>query len=150
MKRNFRSLIAKACLVLSSAAALHAADIQAAPHAADIQVIASKDVEVTEISAEDLKQIFLETETSLGGAKVKPVLQRGGEAHEAFLKQILGKSGADLDEYYKSLIFSGKGAAPRVLASDAAVVSFVAMSKGAIGYVSAAAIPMGVKKITIK
>ena len=118
--------------------------------AADVQIIASKDVNVAEISADDLKRIFLETKTSLGDAKVRPVLQQGGAAHETFVKEYLGKSGADLEAYYKSLVFSGKGVDPKVLAGDAAVVSFVAMSKGAVAYVSCAAIVIGVNKITVK
>ena len=119
-------------------------------HAADVQIIASKDVTVTEISADDLKRIFLETKTSVGDAKVKPVLQQGGPAHEAFVKEYVGKSEADLEAYYKGLVFSGKGVEPKTLSGDAAVMSFVAMSKGAIAYVSGSAIVMGVNKITVK
>jgi len=119
-------------------------------NAAGVQIIASKDVNVTEISADDLKQIFLETETSVGGAKVKPVLQKGGPAHAAFLKEYVGKSDDDLEAYYKTLVFSGKGSEPKALAGDAAVISFVAMSKGVIAYVSDSAIVMGVNKIAVK
>jgi len=140
MKPIFRQMFILGLVLITAAAA----------YANDIQVIVSKDVNVDEISAEDLKRVFLETKTSLGDAKVKPVLQQGGPVHEAFIKQYVGKSDSDLQEYYKGLVFSGKGVAPKVVASDAAVVSFVAMSKGAIGYVSASAIPMGVKKITVK
>ena len=81
---------------------------------------------------------------------MKPVLQKGGPAHEAFLKEYVGKSDDDLQQYYRTLVFSGKGIEPKTLASDAAVIAFVSMSKGVIAYVSASAIPMGVKKLTVK
>ena len=122
----------------------------AGARAADIQIIASKDVTVTEISADDLKRIFLETKSSIGPAKVKPVMQQGGAAHEEFVKQVMGQSDEELKAYYKGLVFSGKGVEPKMLAGDAAVLSFVSMSKGAIAYVSKSAIIMGVNKIAVK
>lgn len=131
-------------------AALVLAFATSALHAGGVQVIASKDVNIAEISAGDLKQIFLETQTSIGGTKVRPVLQKGGPAHAAFIKEYVGKSEDDLEAYYKTLVFSGKGAEPKMLAGDAAVISFVAMSKGVIAYVSDSAIIMGVNKITVK
>jgi hypothetical protein len=118
---------------------------------ADFQVIASKDVAADEISAADLSRIFLLSKTSLPGTgHVVPVLQKGGPAHEAFLKECVGKSDAELQDAYKELVFTGKANAPKVLASDAAVIAYVSMSKGAIAYVSASAIPMGVKKLALK
>lgn len=119
--------------------------------AAEFQVIASKDVTADEVSAADLGRIFLLSKTSLPGTgHVVPVLQKGGPAHEAFLKACIGKDDAELQDAYKEIVFTGKGNAPKVLASDAAVIAFVAMSKGVIAYVSSSAIPMGVKKLTVK
>ena len=119
--------------------------------AADYQVIASKDVKTDSISSDDLKRVFLLSKTSLAdGSRVAPVLLQSGAAHQAFLKQCLGKSDADLQSHYQSLVFTGKASTPRAMASDAEVISFVAMSKGAVGYVSATAIPMGVKKLELK
>jgi hypothetical protein len=118
--------------------------------AADYQIVASKDVTVDEISAADLKKIFLVSKTSLGSGHVTPVLQKGGPVHQAFVKGCLGESDQDLQDYYKNLVFTGKAVAPRAVASDAELIAFVALSKGAIGYVSATAIPVGVKKLTVK
>lgn len=131
-------------------AALMAVTLQALP-AADYQVIASKDVVADEISAADLERIFTLEKTSLNGnSHVVPVLQKGGPAHQAFLKDCVGKSDAELQEIYKGLVFTGKASEPKTLASDAAVIAFVSLSKGAIAYVSSSAIPMGVKKLTVK
>jgi len=75
---------------------------------------------------------------------------KSGAAHEAFVKQYLGKTDAALETYYRSLVFTGKGSMPKALASDAEVVSYVAKTKGAIGYVSAGAGTEGVKALEVK
>ena len=112
-----------------------------AGRAGDLKVIANASVSASSISADDLKSVFLEEKTSLSdGSHVDPVLLKGGPAHEAFVKQYLGKSDDALQTYYRSLVFSGKGSMPKMLGSDTEVLAYVAKTKGAIGYVSAGAI----------
>ena len=122
----------------------------AACQGADYQIVASKDVAVDEIAMDDLKKIFLLEKSSAGSKHVVPVVQQGGAAHTAFLKDCLGESDQELKNTYKDAAFTGKAVAPKAVNSDAAMISFISMSKGAIGYVSAGAIPIGVKKITVK
>jgi hypothetical protein len=55
------------------------------------------------------------------------------------MKEYLGKTDSALQTYYCSLVFTGKASMPRMLGADAEVVAYVAKTKGAIGYVSAAA-----------
>jgi hypothetical protein len=141
----------KQIINLFCAAALLAVFLPAALPAADFQVIASKDVAADEISAADLSRIYLLSKTSLPGTgHIAPVLQKGGPATQAFLKECVGKSEAELQDAYKELVFTGKANEPKVLASDAAVIAYVSMSRGVIAYVSASAIPMGVKKLAVK
>lgn len=117
----------------------------------DIKVIANASVVATEISADELKNIFLGTKTSLGeSGHVEPVLEKSGPTHEAFLKTYLGKSDSALTTHYRTLVYTGKGAMPKSFASDSDVVAYVAKTKGAIGYVSAAADATGVKTVTVK
>jgi hypothetical protein len=119
--------------------------------AADIKLIANASVKTSQISAEEIRGIFLATKASLSdGSRVEPVLLRGGPIHETFVKQYLGKSDAALETYYRSRVFTGKGLMPICLASDAAVVAYVAKTKGAIGYVSAAVNASGVKTLDVK
>src|SRR5216684_2981911 len=82
---------------------------------ADLKVIANPSVSVSSISADELKNVFLVTKTSLSGGHVEPVLEKGGPTHEAFLKQYLGKTDAALNTYYKSLVFTGKAFMPKML-----------------------------------
>jgi hypothetical protein len=118
--------------------------------AADFQIVASKDVAVDEIASGDLKKIFLLEKSSEGSKHVVPVVQQGGAAHAAFLKECLGETDQELQTAYKDAAFTGKAIAPKAVNSDAAMISYISMAKGAIGYVSASAIPIGVKKITVK
>jgi len=117
--------------------------------AADIKVIANGSVKEA-ISATEVKSIFLEESNSLrDGTHVEPVLERDGPVHEAFLREYLGGTDDDLENYYRALVFSGRGSMPKQLGSDAEVVAYVARTKGAIGYVSAETIGEDVKTLTI-
>jgi len=119
--------------------------------AADIKLIANSSVGASSVSVDDLKGVFLATKSSLSdGSHVEPVLEKGGAAHEAFLKEYIGKTDTALQTYYRSLVFTGKASMPKQLASDAEVVAYVAKTKGAIAYVSAGASTDGVKTLDVK
>jgi ABC-type phosphate transport system substrate-binding protein len=119
--------------------------------AADFKVIANASVNVSQVSQEDLKGMFLITKTSFAdGSHVVPVVLDSGSACEAFLKEYIGKTRAGLESYYRSLVFTGKGVMPKILASDAEVLAYVKKTKGAIGYVSPGADTEGVKLLEVK
>ncbi len=119
--------------------------------ASDVKVIANPSVGASSLSVDELKGVFLATKTSLSdGSHVEPVLEKGGAAHEAFVKEYLGKTDAALQTYYRSLVFTGKASMPKALGTDAEVVTYVARTKGAIGYVSAGASTGGVKTLEVK
>jgi ABC-type phosphate transport system substrate-binding protein len=114
---------------------------------AEVTVVANSSVGVSAMSTDDLKRIFLGAKSFLSdGSNVEPVLLQAGAAHEAFLKEYVGKTDAALRSHFKSLVFTGKGSMPKSFASDAEVVSYVARTKGALGYVSNA----GAKRIAVR
>src|SRR5262245_41180538 len=77
--------------------------------AADVKVIANSSVSTSSVSADELKGVFLATKSSLSdGSHVEPVLEKSGAAHEAFIKEYLGKTDAAFQTYYRSLVFTGK------------------------------------------
>ena len=115
----------------------------------NVKVIANSSVKADAISAADLRRVFLEERIALAdGSHVEPVLEKGGPVHVAFL-EYLGISEDDLQTYYRTLVFTGKGSMPKELGSDAEVVAYVARTRGAIGYVSSAASLEGVKTLAI-
>jgi len=116
-----------------------------------LKVIANPSVSISSVSADELKNVFLVTKTSLSnGSHVEPVLEKGGPVHEAFVKKYLGKTDAALQTYYRSLVFTGKASMPKTLGADTQIVAYVAKTKGAIGYVSAGASTAGVKTLEVK
>jgi TonB family protein len=118
--------------------------------AGNVRIIANPNVEADAISASEIRSVFLKERNSLrDGTHVEPVLSRGGPAHEAFLKEYLSQSDDALQNYYRTLVFTGKGSMPKSLRTDAEVVAYVAKTRGAIGYVSSTAAVDGVKTLAV-
>lgn len=118
--------------------------------AGSVKVVANQSVRANAISADELKSVFLEEKNSLhDGTRVEPVLAKGGAAHEAFVKDYLGKSDSVLQTYYRSLVFSGRGSMPKILHSDEEVMAYVARTRGAIGYVDPTTPLNGVKALAV-
>jgi hypothetical protein len=117
----------------------------------EIKIIVNPNVDGSEISRDDLSRIFLMTKTSLrGAAHVQPVLEKGGMAHEVFLKEYIGRTDAAMMTCYRSLMFSGKASIPKSFETDSEVAEYVAKTKGAIGYVGSTASTTGVKILKVK
>ncbi len=118
--------------------------------AGDVRIIANPSVKEDAISAEEIKSIFLKERNSLrDGTHVEPVLSEGGPAHATFLKNYLRENDDALQNYYRSLVFTGKGSMPRALHTDEEVVAYVAKTRGAIGYVGATVTLDGVKTLAV-
>ena len=116
----------------------------------NVKVIANSSVKADTISEAELKRVFLEERISLpDGTHVEPVLMKEGAVEKAFLQKYLGVTEDDLQIYYRTLLFTGRGSIPKILESDAEVVAYVARTRGAIGYVNASASAVGVKTLAI-
>jgi ABC-type phosphate transport system substrate-binding protein len=117
---------------------------------AQVIVIANPSVKTSEVSKNDLKDVFTGASTSLGGGSVVPILLKAGTAHEEFLQAYIGKNDTAYRAGWRSLVFSGQASMPKSLDGDAAVVEFVAHNAGAIGYIGKATPHEGVKVLTVK
>ena len=118
--------------------------------ASNVRIIANPSVRAEAVSASEIKSVFLQERNSLrDGTHVEPVLSKGGPTHAAFLRDYLGRNDDALQNYYRALVFTGKGSMPKALHSDAEVVAYVAKTRGAIGYVSSTAIVDGVKTLAV-
>jgi len=118
--------------------------------ASDVKIVANRSVRPDSITLAELREVFLENNRSLqDGSHVEPVLAKGGGAHDTFLRDYLGKSDDELRTYYRTLVFTGTGAMPKFLASDAEIIQYVAATRGAIGYVSRDFPAEGVKTLVI-
>jgi TonB family protein len=138
--KNPKMLLVAAVVLFASVHAL----------ASNVTIIANPSVKGEEIPASEIKSVFLGERHSLrDGTHVEPVLSKGGPAHEAFLKDYLATNDDALQNYYRSLVFTGKGSMPKALRSDAEVVAYVAKTRGAIGYVSSTATLDGVRTLAV-
>jgi TonB family protein len=139
MKNPKMFLVAAGLTILLSAA-----------FAGNVRVIANPSIKAEAISAREIKSVFLGERNSLrDGTHVEPVLSQGGSAHAAFLKEYLGKNDDALQNYYRSLVFTGKGSMPKALRTEAEVVAYVAKTRGAIGYVRFTAPLDGVRTLAV-
>ncbi|MBU1054462.1 MAG: hypothetical protein KKC46_11625 [Proteobacteria bacterium] len=119
--------------------------------AGDVQIIANKNVSISYISPDMLKDIFLgKKNTWDNGASIYFVTLDSGQPHDDFLKTYLQKSNAQFNNYWKKQVFTGQGSMPKTFSSDKAMIDFVAGTNGAIGYVSGTADTGTVKIITVK
>jgi ABC-type phosphate transport system substrate-binding protein len=130
---------------------LAAASILVVHAQAQVIVIANPGVKATEVSKNDLKDVFTGAATALpGGGNVVPILLKAGTVHEEFLQAYIGKNDTAYRAGWRSLVFSGQASMPKSLDGDAAVVEFVAHNAGAIGYIGKATPHEGVKVLTVK
>lgn len=102
-----------------------------------VLVVANPSVHPDQLSTEQVRAIFTGGETNLkGGAHLLPILLRGGPVHEAFLKELIGKQDSSFRLAWRALVFSGQASMPRSAEDEADMVSYVARTPGAIGYIS--------------
>jgi ABC-type phosphate transport system substrate-binding protein len=130
---------------------LAAASIFAVHAQAQVIVIANPGVKATDISKNDLRDVFTGAATALpGGGNVVPILLKAGTVHEEFLQAYIGKNDTAYRAGWRSLVFSGQASMPKSLDTDTAVVEFVAHNAGAIGYIGKSTAHEGVKVLAVR
>jgi hypothetical protein len=126
--------------------------LAAAPSAADshpdVKLIAHPDVPDVACSEKNAQRIFLGKKTRWeGGLRVVPVMLRDGDVHEIFVEDLLDRSVAKFEIYWKQAVFTGKGIPPRSFDSELALMAYVADTPGAVGYVAKSTSLRGVKEL---
>jgi len=117
----------------------------------DVKLIAHPDVPDITCSEKNAERIFLGKKTRWeGGSRIVPVMLREGDTHEEFVKELLDRSVAKFEIYWKQAVFTGKGIPPRTFDSEGELMVYVAETPGAIGYVSRDATLRGVKELVCK
>ncbi len=100
-----------------------------------VVMIAHKNVPETDLSEEDIRQIFLGQKTLWDNNKpVHFAILDGGDIHETFLRQYVGKTPSQFTNYWKKMIFTGKAQAPPSFDTVEALVQYVAENDGAVAY----------------
>ena len=138
--------IGLACAVLL-AGALPAAALDG------VMVIANKNVAADSISAAALKDIYTGKTTYWpDGQSVKLAVldDQITDKTDAALAEVSGMDASHFKTFWQRMVFSGRGQQPKNANNAAALVAYVASTKGAIAIVLANADLKGVKIIEIK
>lgn len=105
-----------------------------------VAVIAAAGTPMPTIGADDLAALFRRKKLFLGGQKAEPInLPAQHPLRRHFSQQVLHRTPEELEDYWREMYFNGVNP-PFVLASEEAVIRFVAGTPGAVGYVSQCAV----------
>jgi len=124
--------------VLSS---MFSTDAMAQSTESGIAVIMAPGIVVPGLNRDVLALIFTSKKRfwdagQLSGLRIQPVnLSASHPLRHAFSLQLLHRSPEEMDDYWQDMYFHGISP-PFVLASEEAVIRFVARTPGAIGYIS--------------
>jgi ABC-type phosphate transport system substrate-binding protein len=118
--------------------------------AQDVVLVANKGVQTSEIRNADLRAIFTGEKTRFAdGSHAAPVTLRGGAVHEVFLAKHLGESPDEFRAQWRKAVFTGQGSMPKAFDSESSLIEYVAVTPGALGYVSRVSAKDNVKSIAI-
>ena len=137
-----------ACIVLSAPGVFAALSAHAA---ADVLTVVNDSVPEESLSADAVQEIFLGRKTRWSdGQKIVPATLKQGQAHEDFLKGYIRKTPHQFRDYWRRLVFTGRGSAPDVFDFPEDLVEFVKKTPGAIGYLPASLYQYQLKSLAIE
>lgn len=136
--RSMKFMLSVCALTLAAAAAN-----------AEVVVIVNPKNPAANMTAEQVAAIFLGNTTTFpdGGAVALADQPEAAGIRGDFYQKATGRSVAQVKATWARLTFSGKGAPPKELKSDADVKAFVAGDPKAIGYVDSSAVDGSVKAV---
>ena len=139
MKKIHYFLLLNTSLLLSIATA----------HSEPVVVVVSATSPVSKLDKEQVANLFLGKSSSYpDGSAAVPIEQTdGAPAHDEFHKSVTEKSASQLKSYWSKMIFSGKGTAPKEVASNAELLKLLAGNPTMIGYVDKTAADKTVKVV---
>lgn len=150
--RHLAPVLAAAALARAAGAQARPADPPNAARAeAAVVVVANTSMGARALARDEVRRIFLlRTRYASDGTRLRPVnLPAAAPLRDLFSRRVLGRPARDFAGYWNDLYFHGTEPPP-TLASEQAVLLYVARTPGAIGYVSAesaATLPEGVKVV---
>ena len=102
------------------------------------------------LSCTDIKNIFLgKKATWSDGQQITFVILNSGDVHKAFLKYYVKKNPSQFLNYWRHMLFTGKGMEPKAFNSEQALMEYVAAHEGVIGYISNETPAVGVRVMPI-
>ena len=102
---------------------------------AEIAVVAGRASQIAKLNEREVADIFLAKTSQLAdGHRVNPLELRESGLKESFYRVICGKSLAQVNSYWTTLIFTGKGKPPRSIEGVEQLIARLNSDPQAIGY----------------
>lgn len=117
------------------------------PAFADVVVVVGAKSALGSLTVEQASQVFLGKVNSVAGTSVVPIDQAAGALRDEFYTKVTNKTSSQIAAYRANMIFSGKGQAPKEVASSADVKKAVNENPTAIGYIDKSAVDPSVKVV---
>ena len=114
-------------------------------------VITNPGVSAETINADTIKSVFRGKKVAWGNkTPVIVAILKGGAVHEEFLKSAFNISTSSFSNYWRLTAMSGGASAPTEFTSEEELLTFVATTPGAIGYVDDGKVTAAVHSVAIK
>jgi hypothetical protein len=118
--------------------------------AQDVMIVVNRGSTVSQITETQLRDIFTGTRSRFDdGGRAIPVLLKGGPVHEVFLHRHIRETPDEFRIRWRKAVFTGQGSMPREFVSETALLEYVAVTPGAIGYVRRVNNPDAVKGLAV-
>lgn len=138
-------------MITAIKAALFATMVAGAAWSGGFVVITNLASAAANIGKADLKRIYNGKMKEWDGLQVQPInLADGSPVKDAFLKDVLGMSAKEYEDFCTKQKITGEGTPPMIQPNSAAVKAMVSSIPGAIGYVEESAVDASVKVLAIK
>jgi ABC-type phosphate transport system substrate-binding protein len=121
----------------------------ASPAWADLLLIVNSNNSISNLERKQVVDIFMGRSTAFPNQQPAHTIDISStnNLRAIFYKQLTGKSEAQVDAYWATLVFAGRMSPPEKLPSEAAVIKAVKNNPAAIGYVTRQTLPIGVKVV---
>lgn len=117
------------------------------PAQAEILVIVNASNSVTALEHKQIVDLFMGRVSAFPNKQpAQPLdLKAGTPQRAVFYKSLTGKSEAQVDAYWATLVFAGRMSPPKQFSDDSALIAAVAQEPAAIAYVTRQPLPKNVK-----
>lgn len=113
---------------------------------AEVVVVVGKDSPISSLSESQLRQLYLEGSARIGGISVKALdLPEDNRARKDFYQEAVGKTPAQMKSYWARMIFTGRGAPPRMVSGNRAMQVMLENNPELIGYLPGDQVSSGLK-----
>lgn len=112
-------------------------------------IILNKSIPENSLTNAEIGNIFLGKKTTWSNNnKITFVILADGDTHKQFVRTYLNKSQSQFRNYWKQMLFTGKGIIPQTFTNEEKLIEYVSQNENTIGYISKKITAPGVKLIS--